>query len=170
MALDLGSDYFRIKILDSADYYYRIALKFNPDVPINYFNLAELQIIEYKPAEAGATLDDARRRFHLDSVDTNGKHVVANETYTALFLVYRSQCEILTRKDIRPLEARFKSITSRYKSRDKQSVLFYNWSFLTYHNWLTDDAGIDEYVRKKLLANLCLAVPYSYDTQISCDF
>jgi len=168
IAEDLGSDYFRLKQLDSAEYYYKMALHFNRDQPDNHFNLAELQIMKLNLSGAATTLYETRRQFHLDSVDIKGNPVVTSDYYTALYLVYYCQYGLMAHKDIKKYEARLKKIISRYKGRRSPDVLFAGWSFLAYHTWLTENDKQPYNVKRALIWNLCLILPYSNDKDLSC--
>ncbi len=62
----LGSTYFRLNVLDSAEYFYVLAKNKNTTDPIHYFNLAELQTMRKKPTEALKTLDETNVKFIND--------------------------------------------------------------------------------------------------------
>jgi Flp pilus assembly protein TadD len=169
VAQELGSDYFRLRKLDSAEYFYKIALTYNGNEPTNYFNLAELQIIELKADSALATLEKARLKFHLDTTDQKGNYLVKDDYYEGIYLIYSCQANILMKKDINKYYYRLKRILSKHKRENPKNGLFSNWSFVTYLTWLNSEGKISITIKRLMMENLCVISEYTYDTNFSCE-
>lgn len=169
VADDLGSSYFRLNLFDSAEYFYKASLRFNRAEPALYFNLAELQIMEMKFPDAYATLDSTQKRFHLDSLDAKEVRSSKKDFYQALYLTYYCQYGLLAHKDIRKAESLLKNILARYRAGKTITPIFTGWSFATYHNWVINSSPVSATLKSILLDKLCLVLPYSNDSQLSCE-
>jgi tetratricopeptide (TPR) repeat protein len=158
----LGSAYFRLNLLDSSLYYYERALK-TYQIPDNYLNLAELQVIMLDPDGALNTLTMLDKKYYLAKKDAD----LYSGDYPALFYFYQLECKILKstshNDDVKQLQDFIKQAYD-----PANNVIISNWSFKTYYNWVKNTKKIDEPKRKELMDSLCIILPFSEDKNLSC--
>lgn len=149
----LGSTFFRLKNLDSAVYYYQKAKETDRENGINFFNLAEAQLMLLKPTEALKTLEEAKQKFLQSSKETN-------YYYLGLYYFYAIESKILLGADYSAEVNKLKEIIKIHAPGEK---IFAVWSFRTFYNWAKNLETIPTATKNKLLNHLCEAIAYSQD-------
>lgn len=152
----LGGKYFRLNKLDSAQYYYKRAVKAD-ESSMNYLNLAEFQIISLDVDSALKTLDVLGKK--MNNLSKGGIDIDMREIQS-LYYFYDIQGKIIKNASFEQEQAALESITKNY---DSDHRLFVSWTFKTYYNWLKNDKTLNEDLRNKLMARLCLISSVSND-------
>ena len=124
---------------------------------MNYLNLAELQIISLDIDSALKTLQVLNEKSNL--IPAGGADIDPREI-RSLYYFYDIQCKIIKNINYDQEEAALGNIIKKY-STDRP--LFVSWVFRTYNNWLKNNRTLDEGIRNKLMARLCLINPVSKD-------
>jgi tetratricopeptide (TPR) repeat protein len=155
----LGSTYFRLNRLDSAEHFYEQALLKDTNEPINFFNLAELQTIRLKPDDALRTLEDANSRFKKGRSSDEGSY------FSALYYFYTMENKAIKGIDFSSDE---KLLNQLITSNSDGSLIFSDWSFRTFYRWARNLNGVSAETKSNVLKNLCFAIAYSKDKDTPC--
>lgn len=155
----LGSTYFRLNMLDSAEYFYTLAKTKSTTDPMHYFNLAELQTMRLKPADALHTLEDANKQFIQDA-----RYPYNDKDYLrALYYFYSMENKAIQGVDFSIDEKGLSALND-----NDGKLLFSNWSFRTFFKWASNPGNVSADIKTKLLDNLCAVVQYSQDRDLPC--
>ena len=157
----LGSTYFRLFMLDSAEFYYTKVKDLAADNPVHYFNLAELQVMQLKADKAIQTLNDVYKVM-------KGSKTFDGDYYMSLYHVYMIESKILKSQDFATNKKDFLVLAEKFKSENGDEILFSSWSFRTYYNWLVNNKELSSAIQKNMIENLCIALKYSNDKTLSC--
>lgn len=147
-------------MVDSALYYYKEALK-QSNIPVNYLNLAELQVTLSATDDALATLELLNTNFHLTE-----QRKQFNDYYLALYFFYKKVCEIVKNQSSKSDSKELQNILAKYNLA--YVPLLSDWSFRSYYNWIISSTKIDDGIKKQLIDCLCPLVPISQDKNIPC--
>jgi tetratricopeptide (TPR) repeat protein len=158
----LGSSFFRLNLFDSAEFYYKKNLTLNKGA-MDYFNLAELQVMQLKTTEALATLKNVYSNI-IEPTKYSNKN--QRDYHLALYYFYATQALVL-QGNFNPREkADLLRTIKPYSQVDGK--LFTTWNFNTFYNWIKANKDLNQVVQQKLLENLCPVIKYS-KSQFQCE-
>ena len=140
----IGSCYFRNNNFRRALKSYKVALKLNPDLPDNYMNLVEVQLMEGEYNNASLNLEE------LKKIGFTGRFAEEDELITDYLYLIANMLDQNMMNDA--LEDDYDQVSIQLQKKGVENFI---WNFKTFENWLDEDnrytRDIDPDIKYKIL-------------------